>query len=1296
MSKWKTPFLTFRRQWLVYGFIASLLSSAVAVNLYHEKNVLKHREQTKLIAISKVVEVSLEQNLISINQSLVSIRTALNGGLSPDKFNTHLHDIANAISAVRTIFVVDATGTMVFASRPELLQIDKNYSERDYFQGPKNNPNLKTLYISAPFRTVLGTYTIALSRAITGPNGEFSGVITSIIDPAYFYPLLESVRFDPSVSTSLYQGDGNVFLMIPPSTNTERIKAKSIETDRVVKSSDTELRALFMQHRTSGLDVNLLSGSVFADGDEHMMVLRNVQPIAIAMDKPIDVVISRLLRNIYGPWWHDVLIASSATTITLLLFALALYAYQRRQQEFLETQALFNLSIKSIQDGFLLYGKHGDIIKSNLIAEQTTGFSPSQLTGVEPIASDRRIIFEDGSDIPLADFPFTASLRQGIVIHNAIIGIHSPVDRLTWILLNSAPIGNPQRPNGAIVTFVDITERKRILDALKESDMRLKLALNTNKIGLWDWNLRTGYVFRTDQIYAASGYDPEDDTHDFSFFVRTVHPHDLDEVRKHVNDYRNGISSKLAFEFRLLNKQNISARWMLVIGHIVERDEHGTPMRIIGTQTDITDRRNDISALQASEKQLRLATEMADIAVWEYDAQKNEMSRTSNHDKLYGMDGQEIWHAETFLNATHPNHREYANQITQGALAPGGPDQYAFDFPVIWPDGSMHWLWVKGEVVKRDQAGQGLGLRGILIDVSQRKLSEEKLQLAANVFTYAREGITITDADGCILEVNDMFTHISGYSREEAVGQNPRILKSGRHNKAFYITMWHALTNQGYWSGEVWNRRKNGELYAVMLTISVVYDDAGLISSYVSLYSDITTAKQHQSELEHLAHYDSLTGLPNRLLLSDRLRQAIAQSIRKGTSVAVVYLDLDNIKTVNDTYGHDMGDSVLISLAATMETALRDCDSIARMGGDEFVAILTDLDQTQDCIPVLERLLAAATTPVHLTESEMHNGRTNEQQVQVSASIGVTFYPQDNVDADVLLRHADQAMYLAKQLGKNRFHLFDVAQEAAIQSHQGDIKRIKEALDKNEFILYYQPKINMQTNDVIGAEALIRWLHPERGLLPPVEFLPIFENHPLGIQIGEWVIKSALTQMETWHNAHLDFMVSVNISAHQLQQSNFPERLGALLATTPDVHPHYLQLEVLETTALENMDKVMGIMQACHALGVSFALDDFGTGYSSLTYLRRLPVKVLKIDQSFVRDMTDDADDLAIVQGVIGLARNFNRQVIAEGVESKAHRDLLLEIGCDLAQGYGIARPMPAEKMQGWVESWQKKPVWTA
>ena len=581
-----------------------------------------------------------------------------------------------------------------------------------------------------------------------------------------------------------------------------------------------------------------------------------------------------------------------------------------------------------------------------------------------------------------------------------------------------------------------------------------------------------------------------------------------------------------------------------------------------------------------------------------------------------------------------------------------------------------------------DQNGAVSGIFGISRDVTESRHVQAKVQLAANVFTHAREGIVITNAQNDIVEVNDAFTRITGYSREEVIGQNPRMLQSGRQEKPFYAGMWRSINTLGHWEGEIWNRRKDGVVYAEMLSVSAVSDDSGVLQHYVALFTDISLQKEHERELEHIARYDVLTGLPNRALLADRLQQEMAHCMRRRKQLAVVFIDLDGFKQVNDQHGHAIGDELLITLAARMKGALRDGDTLARIGGDEFVAVLTGMDLPKDSELVLHRLLQAAAEPV----------MAKDLSLKVTASIGVTIFPQDSADADQLLRHADHAMYQAKQSGKNRFHFFDVKDDAEVKTRSEAVDEIRLGLDRGEFVLHYQPQVNMKTGVVVGLEALIRWQHPARGLVLPDAFLSVIHGHPMCITLGDWVIQTAVLQLAQWNAAQLRTSVSVNVDAMHLQHADFFVRLKEILALHPDVLPQQLDLE---TSALEDMDNVTETMRQCCALGVGFSLDDFGTGYSSLTYLKRLPANLMKIDRSFVIGMMVDSDDFVIVEGVVSLAKAFGRAVLAEGVETIAHGELLLALGCELGQGYGIARAMPANVVAAWVQQWQPDRSWS-
>ncbi|HRH80251.1 MAG TPA: EAL domain-containing protein [Thiobacillaceae bacterium] len=556
--------------------------------------------------------------------------------------------------------------------------------------------------------------------------------------------------------------------------------------------------------------------------------------------------------------------------------------------------------------------------------------------------------------------------------------------------------------------------------------------------------------------------------------------------------------------------------------------------------------------------------------------------------------------------------------------------------------------------------------------------------LAKYALDITRDGIMITDAETRILEVNRAFVQVTGYTRDEAVGNTPALLKSGRHDATFYQAMWQALREEGYWQGEIWDRRKNGEVYLELLTITAVREPSGQISHYMGVFTDIQKLHTTQQQMERLAHFDALTELPNRNLLAERLREAAGQAVRQNQLLAVIFLDLDGFKQINDRHGHAVGDRLLVMISQRLRQVARSADTVARLGGDEFALMITGLPNMEELELVLGRVLKLASAPCEI----------DGQPHRLSASLGVTVYPFDSADPDTLLRHADQAMYQAKEAGRNRYHLFDAERDQQAHTRRQLLDRLAEGLMRGELVLYYQPKVNLRTGEVIGAEALVRWQHPERGLLPPGEFLPQVEHHDLIIDIGEWVIRQALAQAQAWHTQGLNLSISVNLAARQLQHPDFLDCLRGCLSEVPGLPPGTIELEILESAALENTGNVRTIIEACQALGVRFALDDFGTGYASLAYLRDIPADVLKIDQSFVRDVLEDPDDLTLVEGVIGLATAFRRVVVAEGVENAEQGVLLLRLGCDLAQGYGIARPMPAERIPAWVRAFRPEPAW--
>ena len=557
--------------------------------------------------------------------------------------------------------------------------------------------------------------------------------------------------------------------------------------------------------------------------------------------------------------------------------------------------------------------------------------------------------------------------------------------------------------------------------------------------------------------------------------------------------------------------------------------------------------------------------------------------------------------------------------------------------------------------------------------------------LCEGVFQHLHEGLLITDAKLRVVSTNPKYTEIIGHSEQESLGTVPAILRvtdPEAVDSVQPLSMRAGLETSGTWEGEIVSRRSNGEPCTLLVSANAVRNQSGAVQNHVLAFTDITQIRQQIEQLRRQAHFDELTGLPNRVKLTQILMEVLASTEREGSLLTVCFLDLDYFKPINDQFGHHVGDQLLIKLAERLSRALRTRasgdDVIARIGGDEFVLLLrtATIEESQQAV---ERMLRQVHQPFALEVSEA--------PIFITASIGATVYPLDQADAETLLRHADHAMYGAKQAGRNGYQFFDAEHDRRTEARFVALGRVQEALDAQEFCLYFQPKVDMRDGHVIGVEALLRWNHPEQGLLLPAQFLPLIEHTGLAVSVGNWVLQRGIEQLAQWQAMGLDLTVSINVSARHLQEPTFARHLTMLLAEQNTPVADRLVLEILETTALADMDYTCDLMQECRALGVRFALDDFGTGYSTLTYLKRLPLDMLKIDRSFVINMLNDRHDLAIVEGVIGLSETFGCSVVAEGVDTLEQAQRLIEIGCDIGQGNGIAPAMPADEVVDWVHS---------
>ena len=594
-------------------------------------------------------------------------------------------------------------------------------------------------------------------------------------------------------------------------------------------------------------------------------------------------------------------------------------------------------------------------------------------------------------------------------------------------------------------------------------------------------------------------------------------------------------------------------------------------------------------------------------------------------------------------------------------------------------DGSLFWDSTSISPL-RDDTGQISHFIAVKEDITERLNAEEQLRMVAAVFETSNEAIMIADSHGLIKVVNHAFERITGYTAEEVKGKNPSILSSGRHDRFFYNNLWEALKTTGHWSGEIWNRRKNGSVYPEWLSISALCDDEGKPTEYVSVFSDITNRKEAEAHIRHQAYYDALTQLPNRNLLLDRLEVAIHTAERDKQTISILFIDLDRFKYVNDTLGHEYGDELLIQVSQRLTDCVRDSDTVARFGGDEFVVLLHNIQTERSATLVAEKIIDRLSQPFTLAGRE----------IVIGASIGLTLFPGESDDPDTLLRNADLAMYRAKQTGRNRFQFFTGSLQEQANLLMETEQDLRLALDKGQLEVYYQPLVKARTGKVTGVEALLRWKHPSYGMIPPDQFIPLAEDTGLIGPIGEWVLKTACTQVSEWRQRGLKLYLSVNISGKQRDLGLDAEQLDAILTTT-HFPANELVLEITEGMLLDNSDETIRWLQSFSDLGVHLAIDDFGTGYSALSYLKRFPIDMLKIDREFISEMTVQSDDSLLVEAIISMARSLKLRLIAEGVETQEQRELLYQLGCEYLQGYYFCKPTSAQEFITWLEGYQPK-----
>jgi diguanylate cyclase (GGDEF)-like protein/PAS domain S-box-containing protein len=687
--------------------------------------------------------------------------------------------------------------------------------------------------------------------------------------------------------------------------------------------------------------------------------------------------------------------------------------------------------------------------------------------------------------------------------------------------------------------------------------------------------------------------------------------------------------------------------------------------------------REDVeSDFRRSDERMRMAVEAARIGLWDWDVIKDEQVWSDITKELLGLRPESNANFHVLMNSVHPDDRKRMGDGITAAVEE--KREYGLEFRVVWPDGSVHWQAAKGRVFY-DETGHTTRMSGISMDIDQRKHADERLRLQGEALEAAANAIVITDYEGKMVWVNRAFTTMTGYSKEEALSKNLCLLKSGAQPESYYANLWSTISSGKVWQGEIVNRRKDGTTYTEEMTITPVTQDVDNPATrhYIAIKQDITTRKAAEARVQYLAYYDALTGLPNRTLLQDRLSKALASARRRKDKVALLFLDLDRFKDINDSLGHSVGDLLLQEVAERLKKWAREQDTVARVGGDEFVIVLTAAKDGADAAVAAERLMHA------MSAGFVVQGRS----LSISCSLGISVFPEHGADSEALIKNADAAMYCAKENGGDNIRFFTDDMNAQAVERLTLESSLRLALDRKELFLMYQPQMNIATGKIIGLEALLRWQHPKLGLVPPDKFIRIAENCGLIVPIGEWVLSTACSQARKWQDEGLPAVsVAVNVSAVQFRQEDFCELIRRVLHET-GLGPQYLELELTESLLLANADVMLSVVEELKAIGVTLAIDDFGTGYSNFNYLRQFQVSKLKIDRSFIRDVAVNPDDAAITTAIISMAKSLHLKVIAEGVENEAQMSFLRAHQCDEIQGYYFSKPLAtdkvADKLQG-------------
>lgn len=932
-------------------------------------------------------------------------------------------------------------------------------------------------------------------------------------------------------------------------------------------------------------------------------------------------------------------------------------------------QQLQAVTLACAADAIITTDKLGKVTLLNAAAERLTGWPREQAIGqLLPAILD---LVDESRLQPVAD-PVQKVLSAATTVtfdHDSVLR-HRNGTRY-FINMTGAPIRLADGATlGVIMTFRDDTERKQMQAALIAQSTLLQEMSTVAQIGGWEYDPATRSGSWTEQVARIHEVSPVKDVDDAFVFGSGFYGPDQERQLKAAMEQAIHFGTTYDLELEMTTAKG-SHKWVRIVA--VPISEHGRIVKLRGAIQDITTRKRAEEALRANEARYARVIEGSEQGFWEWNPKTGQFNVSARFESMLGYElGERTLSQEQWPKMVHPDDLPKAIASIEKHFK-GETALHEAEIRCLTKSGEWKWILTRGKVVERDADGSPLLLAGTHTDISGRKRAEAALRQAATVYESTREGVLITDADVNIVSVNRAFTQLTGYSEAEALGKKPSILSSGRNSQARYAAMWAEINTTGYWQGELWNRRKNGEIFPVLISINAVKDESGTVINYVSVFMDISTLKASEEQLDFLAHHDALTQLPNRRLLFSQLEHNLAKIRRDGGALGLLMFDLDRFKDVNDSLGHLAGDQLLQQVAQRLSERLRRSDAIARLGGDEFTVLLDSLSRPEDAARVADEIIDALKEPFHLP---------NNVDVRTSASIGISFSSGEGTTAESLLQQADSAMYRAKAEGRGRFQYFSESMTVAARERIDLDSRLRRALLLNEFRVYYQPLVEIRSGHIIGAEALVRWLDPGEGLIAPSRFIPVAEETGMIREIGEWVLHETCRQGRQWQDAGLPpLILAVNVSARQVRHGNLVDSVDRILAET-GFAPHSLELELTESALMEEKDGVAALLNSLRARQIRLAIDDFGTGYSSLAYLKRFPLDVLKIDKSFIDDISHDQDDRQIIRAIIEMGHTLGIKVLAEGVESAEQLAFLQEQGCDLYQGYYRSPPLPAEEFE--------------